>query len=144
MILNLFDQSVYTITISIANTNSNSNSKFNCGLYLRFKYKSKPSFNLEVQELNLNLSLSIKQLRRYCRGNYFRLNVRQSKIGLDEWDKLEDMIALTKSYSMNSRNVLWQIIGGTFIFGANTLRKHNSDLAKAYNKCPNSTFFCAF
>jgi len=33
-------------------------------------------------------------------GNYFRLNVPQgmSKIGLDEWDKLEDMIALTKSY----------------------------------------------
>lgn len=33
-------------------------------------------------------------------GNYFRLNVPQgmSKIGLDEWDKLEDMVALTKSY----------------------------------------------
>lgn len=33
-------------------------------------------------------------------GNYFRLNVPQgmSKIGLDEWDKLGDMIALTNSY----------------------------------------------
>jgi dissimilatory sulfite reductase (desulfoviridin) alpha/beta subunit len=33
-------------------------------------------------------------------GNYFRLNVPQgmSKIGLDEWDKLEDMIALSNSY----------------------------------------------
>lgn len=33
-------------------------------------------------------------------GNYFRLNVAQgmSKIGLDEWEKLEDMTALTDSY----------------------------------------------
>jgi hypothetical protein len=33
-------------------------------------------------------------------GNYFRLNVPQgmSKIGLDEWEKLEDMLALTDSY----------------------------------------------
>jgi hypothetical protein len=33
-------------------------------------------------------------------GNYFRLNVPQgmSKIGLAEWEKLEDMIALTDSY----------------------------------------------
>ena len=35
--------------------------------------------------------------------NYFRLNVPQgmSKIGLDEWDKLEDMNALTNSYMTN-------------------------------------------
>jgi patatin-like phospholipase/acyl hydrolase len=33
-------------------------------------------------------------------GNYFRLNVAQgmSKIGLDEWEKLNDMITLTDSY----------------------------------------------
>ena len=46
-------------------------------------------------------------------GNYFRLNVPQgmSKIGLDEWDKLEDMIALTNSYMTHGdRLKLKQII----------------------------------
>ena len=33
-------------------------------------------------------------------GNYFRLNLPQgmSKIGLAEWEKLEDMISLTDNY----------------------------------------------
>jgi hypothetical protein len=52
------------------------------------------SCELVHQELSQDSGHDILQ------GNYFRLNVPQgmSRIGLAEWDKLEDMIALTDTY----------------------------------------------
>jgi hypothetical protein len=41
-------------------------------------------------------------------GNYFRVNVAQgmSKIDLEEWKKIPDMVALTKDYMENDGDVL--------------------------------------
>ena len=49
---------------------------------------------------NVHRELAENPERIILDGNYFRLNVPQgmSKIGLDEWDKLEDMIALSNNY----------------------------------------------
>jgi len=73
------------------------------------KTSPKLAFHIAVAEYCVNCLTSCEITHREVAenperivldGNYFRLNVPQgmSKIGLDEWDKLEDMIALTNSY----------------------------------------------
>jgi patatin-like phospholipase/acyl hydrolase len=69
----------------------------------------KNAFRLAVAEYCVKCSTSCEIVHRELSenpqkdilgGNYFRLNVAQgmSKIGLDEWEKLGDIIALTDSY----------------------------------------------
>ena len=70
---------------------------------------SKTAFNISVAKWCValltsshNKHLYLKQQARILNihGNYFRFDVPQgmSTIGLEDWEKLQDMIALTTSY----------------------------------------------
>jgi hypothetical protein len=70
---------------------------------------SKTVFNIDVAKwcvalltssYNKHIEIKKKAARLGIEGNYFRLDVPQgmSKIGLADWDKIKDMIALTDKY----------------------------------------------
>jgi predicted acylesterase/phospholipase RssA len=70
---------------------------------------SKPLFQLEVAKYCVECLTSCERVHREIAernldGTYFRLNVPQgmSAIGLDEWRKLGEMIALTQEYMDHS------------------------------------------
>ena len=76
------------------------------------KTDPRSGFRLAVAEYCINCLTSCENVHRavaehpegsIADGNYFRLNVPQglSKIGLDEWHKFGDIIALTNSYMMH-------------------------------------------
>jgi hypothetical protein len=72
-------------------------------------FSGKAAFKIEVTKWCIDLLTSSEVAHRQILGKvdmlkiencYFRFNVPQSmsKIGLDEWKKIEDMIALTRDY----------------------------------------------
>ena len=91
-----------------------------------------PSFKLDVAEYCMMALTSCERVHRKLdehpehfvqEGNSFRLNVPQSmsKIGLEEWKRLEDMVVLTQDYMENNEDarrkkyaIAWLLINDKF------------------------------